>query len=110
MSNTYTWSIKQVDCLPTLNNQTNVVFKVYWNCQGTDGKNIVNTFGSVEIPYNESNTFINYSNLTEANVIGWVKTVLGNQQVSYIEQNCDVQINLLNTPTVISPALPWANV
>lgn len=106
--NTYTWSVKQVDCLPTLNNQTNVVFRVHWNCQGTDGKDIVNTFGSVEVPFNESNTFINYSSLTELDVINWVKTILGDEQVTNIEQHCDTQINLLQNPTVISPALPWA--
>jgi hypothetical protein len=105
--NTYTWSVRQVDCLPTANNETNVVFRVHWNCQGTNNTDIVNTFGTTDIPFVASNTFISFSNLTEAQVIGWVQQILGTQEVLQIQSNCDVQINLLQNPTIISPALPW---
>lgn len=107
MANKHTWSIKKIDCLSNANNQTNVVFRLHWNCQATDGTYISNTFGTQDIEFKEGETFIPYEELTEVDVLIWLKEALGQQKVLDIQNHCDTQIQELQAPVIVSPALPW---
>jgi len=114
MSNTYVWSITDLLVIPFLNNKINVVVKVNYSVTGTDGNNnyVLNDF--INIPYVETNTFIDFSSLTQEQVIEWVKEQLTIKGVTNIEARIDSELNSLkiiinpiNSP-VISYKLPWA--
>ncbi len=108
MTNKYTWIIESLDCIPSIDGQSNVVSCVHWRVNGTDGINNASVYGIQNLIYTSNNPFINYSNLTESVVIEWIQNSMGSEQVLAIQNNLDTQISLLMNPPVISPSLPWA--
>ena len=108
MANTYTWVIDSIDCLPSFDGKTNVVNTVHWRVNASDGVHIpVTTYGVQNLTYTAGSPFTEYTNLSEATVLGWVQTAMGANQVAAIQSDLDAQIaNLLNPPIVSLP-LPW---
>lgn len=77
MAITFTWSIVQLDCFPTLAGKTDVVQLVHWKVTGTDSTHTASTAGCTHIPYaEEGTTFTDYAALTETEVLAWVKAEL----------------------------------
>ena len=107
MSNTYTWTVKRIDVTPSLNNETNVVTYVNYVVTATNGTTTVECNNMQTIPFNPSNSFVAYSSLTNATVVGWIQSLLGAQEVAKIEANLDAQI-VNSTPTTVTQPLPWS--
>ena len=110
MSNTYTWVIESLHCLPLLEGKTNVVFSAHWRVNATDGVNIATVYGSQVLNYIKETPFTEYADLTLATVLDWVQTAMGVSQIDAIKIELDKQIANLINPPVISPALPWQTV
>ena len=108
MAITYNWHVAALDAYPTYENHTDVVFTVHWRCDGTDGEHTAGVYGSVGLTLDPEATFTPYADLTEAQVIGWVKDALGEEQVASYEENVAAQIDALVNPPVVTPPLPWA--
>jgi len=108
MSVTYNWIIERMDCLPTEQGQTNVVFTVFWRLEAADGSHTAATYGSQAIPYANLTDFTPYDSLTQAGVIDWVKTAMYPGRVDELEANLATAIQNLITPPIVTPALPWA--
>lgn len=107
MAITYNWTVAQLDAYPTYENHTDVVFTVHWRMDGTDGEHTAGVYGSVGLTLDPEATFTPYADLTEAQVVGWVKDALGEEQVTSYEANVAAQIDALVNPPVVTPALPW---
>jgi predicted metal-dependent TIM-barrel fold hydrolase len=105
--NTYTWQINQLDCYPTEESQTNVIFAVHWRINATDETHNVTSYGVQSLTYMVGNPFTPFEQLTEETIIDWVKTAIGAEQVTSIQANLNTQIANLVNPPVISPRLPW---
>ena len=97
-----------MDAYPEVNGQTDVVFTVHWTLTGTDGTYSAGDYGSQSITVNSDTSFTPYANLTEDQVIGWVKDAMGAEEVSRYETSIASQIQNQINPTVVTPALPWA--
>ena len=103
-----TWSIAQLDYTVSLDSKTNVVTNIHWDCTDADADgNAGRTYGSQAIPTDDLSDFINYSDITEANAIAWVKAALGEDGVSDQEAAVAAQIAVLQTP-VNGSGSPWA--
>lgn len=125
MTNTYTWFVESLDCLPSVNGQTNVVSNVHWRVNGyssetttitnIDGTVITKptytatSYGAKVLIYTSGTPFTAYASLTEATIIKWVKEAMGSEQVASIQTNLDNQIATLTNPPIITPPLPWSN-
>lgn len=139
MANTYTWFVDSLDCIPSLEEQTNVVSAVHWRVVGTsdiikqtiiipvrtitDENGIVTTLpeqtinvayssstqGTQPLTYTAGSPFTPYSGLTQETVLQWVQLALGNEQVTAIQTNLDNQIVNLINPPIMTPTLPWNN-
>lgn len=107
MAITNTWAVVQMDCYPELDGDTDVVFTVHWTLNGTDGTYAGSVYGSVGVTLDEGGTFTPYASLTEAQVIGWVKDALGEEQVAAYEASVAQQIADQANPPVVNPPLPW---
>jgi hypothetical protein len=107
MAITNTWAVVQMDAYPEYEGEPDVVFTVHWTLNGTDGTYVGSVYGSVGVNLDEGATFTPYANLTEAQVIGWVKDALGEEQVAAYEASVAEQIANQINPPVVSPALPW---
>jgi hypothetical protein len=108
MAITNTWSVQQLNAYPELDGQTDVVFSVHWQLNGTDGTYNGSVYGSVGVTLDPDAPFVPYASLTQAQVIGWVQDALGEEQVASYEANVAQQIENQINPPVVTPPLPWS--
>ena len=102
-----TWTITALYVKKQEDGFTDVVHVAGWLAQDTDGTNTAQEGGEVELPPPGS-PFTPYPDLTEAEVIGWVKDVLGYQKVGEIEANLNFQIVYMQAAPIATPPLPWS--
>ena len=116
MSLTYTWSIKSLKKQDDPSTELNdIIVQTYWECTGTDENGNSGTFNGAtpfEPEQVDTANFTAYENLTEAQVIGWIQSVV-NANPGYkvhIEEQIQKQIDAIVTPIteVTDGALPWA--
>jgi hypothetical protein len=108
MAITNTWSVVSMDCYPELDGETDVVFTCHWVLSATDGTYAGSVYGSVGVTIDPDAPFTPYADLTEAQVIGWVQTAMGAEQVASYEANVAAQIADQINPPVVTPPLPWS--
>jgi Cu/Ag efflux pump CusA len=106
--NTYTWLVDSIDCIPSLENKTNVVSVIHWRVNGTDGTHNATTYGTQPLTYTTDSSFTEYAGLTLETVIEWVQTAMGSDQVTTIQTQLDKMIDNLANPIIVSPKLPWS--
>lgn len=107
MAITNTWSVAQMDAYPEYEGHTDVVFTVHWRMGGTDGEHTSGVYGAVGLTLDLDADYVPYADLTEEQVIGWVKDALGEDQVAIYENKVAEQIAALANPPVVTPPLPW---
>ena len=101
MSITTKWEINTLE----KNVADGYVKKAIYRVIGLDGsEEKARETGEVELE--RPDTLIPYKSLTEATVLGWVKTKLGTDAVASIEKSLKDKIELINTP-VTSIGKPW---
>lgn len=108
MAITNTWTIAQLDCYPEYDGETGVVFTAHWRLTGVDGEHTGSVYGTVGLTLDPEAPFTPYADLTQDQVVGWVKDALGEEQVAAYEANIDKQIADQINPPVVTPALPWS--
>jgi hypothetical protein len=136
--NTYTWLVDSIDCIPSLEGQTNVVCNVHWRVNAvsdimkqtiipskivfnfddtetiipeqtiTEPMYLVTTYGVQPLTYTTDSSFTEYAGLTLETVIGWVQTAMGTDKVAEIQTQLDKMIDNLANPIIVSPKLPWS--
>jgi hypothetical protein len=110
MANTYTWSIpkKGLITMSTLNGQSNVVVLVRYTVTGTDGTHTFSINDTVNIDYTSGAPFTPFANLTETQVLEWIKASDSNLE-NNIQAQIDARIaNAVNPPIAPTPVdLPW---
>lgn len=107
MAVTCDWRVDQMEAYPEKDGFSDVVFIVHWRVNANDGSYNATSYGTVNIPLNLSDKFTPYSNLTQNQVLGWVKEALGNDEVVVIESNLAKQIfYMINNPIITIPN-PW---
>jgi hypothetical protein len=106
---TYNWNVVQMDAYPEKDGLTDVVFQVHWTLIGTEETYSGMVYGSVNVTLDEGSTYTPYNELTQEQVVGWVKDSLGEEQVASLEANIATQIQNKINPPVVTPPLPWAS-
>jgi hypothetical protein len=111
MAITYKWSVTSMYTLPEVEGETDVVVLAQWAVSGTDGT-YSETLGSNTTQFTisaDDPNFTPYADLTEAQVVGWIKDTLGADGVASYEAtiagSIDSQANPPVTPS--EQALPW---
>ena len=100
MAVTYTWTIPTVK----RNLSDGGVTTVHWRCTGVDGDYSASSYGTTShTPDADAEDFIAYDSLTEANVIGWVQTNVGQ---STVEDALAARIEADKNPTT-GTGVPW---
>tara|TARA_R110000851_G_scaffold325295_1_gene493163 strand:- start:96 stop:431 length:336 start_codon:yes stop_codon:yes gene_type:complete len=110
MTATNTWTIAQTDFVLSEDGLTNVINVIHWavNAEQTEGEVTYNasSYGTQSVTFDPDN-FTDYSDVTEANCIAWVKAAMGEEQVTALETGLKANIDLEITPTNGS-GTPWA--
>lgn len=113
MSATITWRVGVMECYPTYDQNTDVVFTVHWDCLGSEtlSGSTYNgrVYGSTGVTYHSGSEFIPYENLTQPQVLGWVWDAMGSGSKENYENAVQGQINNLINPPIVTPPLPWSS-
>jgi len=117
MAINYTWKITALS-KTSGNGLEDVIIGTRWECKGTDtSDNVAGTFVGAT-PFKLSSVdpenFVSYSNLTEEQVLGWIKDyVSGSSSTSYwdhvserIQKDIDRQRNVIQNVDTFD--LPWS--
>lgn len=109
MATTYDWNCRTVDCYPTDQSYTDVVYNVHWIVTGTsdtldpDGNAYTATsIGTQTISTSDLSSFTPFADLTNADVVAWTKAAMGADEVTALEANIQSQIDLEITPTSVT--------
>jgi hypothetical protein len=109
MTATNIWTISQTDYVLSEDGLTNVINNLHWRCDAAEtngGKDYTaGSYGTQSVVADPDN-FIDYSAVTEANCIAWVKAAMGEEAVTELEASLQSQIDLQITPTN-SSGTPW---
>lgn len=75
----FTWKILNMEAIMSYNDLTDVVRTVYWQLEGHDDDTKYGRHWGIQqldVDNIDSSTFTSYSNLTESQVLVWVKAAL----------------------------------
>jgi hypothetical protein len=95
------FTITQLDRLTT----DGFVTTVHWTATQTDGDYTASTYSTISFPEDGAPT-IPYSDLTEAEVVQWVKESLGEDGVAAIDLALANNIALQKAP-LVATGTPW---
>ncbi len=106
---TYNWNCKTVDTYPTHAGESDVVYNVHWRVTGISEEldSQGNPYQATNIGTQTLNTeditdFIPVDELTNKQVAEWVKSTMGEEEVSRIEESIKNQINKIKNPSSIT--------
>jgi len=107
----YKWYISSLEAKPSFEGKQKVVHTIHWRLMGKetvdDKTYIAEVYGATNVDYEENENFIEYDDLSEENVVEWVKSKLGTETVQNNETFVANNIELQKNPPSISPPLPW---
>ena len=107
-----TWTVKQMPCLVQSDGDCTVA-SVHWELKGTDGANTVVIPGNTSLTRVEGTAYTPYAQLTQEQVITWIKDAMGTEQVDRYYTMLERQLALKAAPTPPRPVtrvLPWATI
>ena len=110
MSITYKYSVNQLECYPTCESHSDVVFRVSWRYSGVNADGVGSSRGGVqEVTYVAGSPFTPFNKLTEAQVLGWlaIPAELQSEMEAGIAGDIQWQIDQANANNPVSPPLPW---
>ena len=113
MSATINWRVGVMECYPTYDQNTDVVFTVHWDCTGSEtvSGSTYNgrVYGATGVTFHSGSDFTPYEDLTQPQVLGWVWDAMGSGSKENYENSVQAQINNLINPTIVTPPLPWSS-
>lgn len=105
-----TWTIAQTDFVLLEDSMINVINNLHWRVsdEETVGEETYSSsaYGTQSVPAPSPDSFIPYSSVTEEECITWCKSEMGEEQITFIEENLAAQIELQKNP-VDGAGVPW---
>ena len=111
----YIWKINGISCIKTYQNKNNVVVKVNYHfsiqeiISDTEGYYAAHN-GNVDLDYKNISEFTEYNDLSEEQVLLWVKDSLGQDKINSIEKKLLSEISQQkgeDETEIISNPLPF---
>ena len=108
MSLVYEWRILRLKTKTDAQNRERSVCKVMWAKVGWDADgNHGGVEGHTSISSDDTGWFTSFDQLTEAQVIEWVKAEIDSDYEAQIDADIQTTINRLKRPAVNETTLPW---
>jgi hypothetical protein len=115
---TYTWAVTSLKTKNVSDDKQNAVVQTYWKKIGTDSSNLDNEGNPVKgefsgatpftvDPTDDSGPFIAFEELTEEDVLDWIKTIVVGQYEVHVNEQIKQQMDQKINP-VKEAAMPWA--
>ena len=117
MSWTYTWEVERLKVKDEVNSEgvtlRNAVCNTYWKVTGTNSDGDSASWSGAT-PFTAASVgeadFTDFADLTEAEVIGWIRNVVENDTgyMAHINEQLQKAIDIENEEEVSTESLPWA--
>lgn len=117
MSWTYTWEIERLKVKDEVNNDgvtlRNAVCNTYWKITGTNADGDSASWSGAT-PFSAASVgeddFSDFADLTETEVIGWIRNVVETDSgyMAHINEQLQKVIDIENEEEIGTDALPWA--
>ena len=105
----YTWKVTGLKS-QTVSGIDGVIFQTYWTKTGKDENGNEGVFSGAT-PFKEvdveTNGFIPFDQLTEEDVLGWIKAVVVGDYENHVNQQIQKQIDQ-KTMNITEAKMPWA--
>jgi alkyl hydroperoxide reductase subunit AhpF len=100
----YTWNCRTVDVYPVNQENNNVIYNVHYRVVGEDSETavIADFIGTQVLDTSKVTDFIPFEDLTNDKVTEWVKSAMGADSVSKIENVIASQIAEKENPTSVT--------
>jgi len=98
----YNWNCKTVDVKPTDGDLSNVVYNVHWIVEASKGEISATSIGTKRVEVDEDVDFVDFDDLKNATVVGWVKEAMGEEEVEAIESGLAAGIAEKENPTSVT--------
>jgi len=102
---TFTWRIDQLMAEKKVGDLENVVVKITWICEATDGEFKTHIAGFLPIQLDQGAPFTPYEEITEAMVLEWVNARIDK---ALIEESLETVIQGNKYPQYIYLPVPWS--
>ena len=106
MAISYNWNVNTVDVYPTDGDYTDVIYTVHWRLNAVDTQvdaqgnpYTASVYGTQGLDTSDLSGFIDFDNVTSAEVQGWVESAMGAEQVQSLKDNLDANIAGQINPT-----------
>lgn len=108
---TYSWKITGLKTKDVSTTRPSAVVQTYWQKIGTDENGNQGTFAGATPftvdPTDDSGPFKPFNELTEADIIAWIQTVVVGNYEEHVNRKIAEQIEQKISP-VVEAKLPWA--
>lgn len=106
MAINYSYKIREIEMAPSLDELSDVVTRVRFTYTGVDAESGYSGsfMGATPVPAPSTGSFTPLNELTEAEVIEWVKI---SHPVAHMQEQIQNEINLQITPKYEPVPLPW---
>lgn len=110
MAITYTWEVTGLKVKDVSDTKPSAVVQTYWKKIGTDENGNTGYFSGATPftvdPTDDSGPFIAFEDLTEQDVIDWIKSVVTGGYEEHVNEKIQEQIDQIVNP-ISEPQLPW---
>jgi len=116
MATTYTWQFGPLEAAPAEGDLTNVVKTIHWRLNASTDDEVAVTgtvYGAVGIDNADAGSFVEFADLTEEVVKGWVLAKLiqeeetSEEAEARLKANLDGQIDAQKNPARVNKDAPW---
>ena len=104
MATTFEWAIERMTCQANLEDKSDVVNAVFYNCTGNDGTHSVTFNGVCPIEY-KAGSFIQFDQLTQEQVMGWL--IANGLDKASVESGVQREIDKRYIPPLVIKMPPW---
>jgi hypothetical protein len=101
------WSIVNLEYIKDVDGTANVIKNAHWWCQTEVGGYIGYCWGNQQLDITNPSGFTDYTDVTEEQVIGWVKSAMGEEQVNAIENYTGLMATKSDPMNNRGLGLPW---
>jgi hypothetical protein len=101
------WRVLSMKCFSNLDGLTDVVYEINWLCYATVDTFDGATQGFVCVQYNPDVPYTPFNELTQDQVLVWVKNAMGEVAVIQAEEQAATFANEKANPKTVTPPLPW---
>ena len=111
MAITHSWKFLKLNCTvgPDADDHSNVVHEVEWQITANDGLgHIARHRGETTLERSDGDAWVDYDNITAANVQSWVEASMGEDDVAQMKRALARNIAEQATPTqTTNSTMPW---